>query len=114
MKLVIKAANEGELETVATREYGTDDFVVPEPRNVVTLGATEEDEEETRYYVQNVVHQLGEDEAELHLVVQTEEEVMAQVRKQRAQQRQMQQMQKMAQQQAQGGGQGGNDSPFSL
>lgn len=114
MKLLIKAANEGELETVATREYETGDFVVPEPRNVITLGAAEDEEEEERYYVQNVVHQLGEDEAELHLVVQTEEEVMAQVRKQRAQQRQMQQMQKMAQQQAKGGGQGGNDSPFSL
>lgn len=119
MKFVIKAAQEGELATIATREYEAGSFVVPEPRNVVTVNEEDEDEE-TRYYVQNVVHQFDEDAPEIHLVVQTEDEVMKQVRQQRAQQRKMQQMQKMAQQ---GGGDGnnpfsggGNDggSPFSL
>lgn len=120
-KLVIKEPNDGELETICTREYDADSFQVPERSAVVAIP---DGDDEERYYVENVVHRLEEDGVELHLIVRDEEEVLRQVREQRAQKRrQMQQLQ-----QAQGGGggnpfgggggggggNGGGGSPFSL
>jgi hypothetical protein len=122
IKLVIKTPNDGELETIATREYDESKFMMPEPKNVVSI-PSDDGEEDTRYYVENVIHRLADDQPELQLVVRDEETVLRQVREQRQQQmRQMQQMQQMKQGQGQkgggnpfsGGGNGGNDSPFSL
>ena len=104
IKLVVKEANEGEFETLCTREYEPDSFTIPEPRNVVTIPDDDADEAE-RYYVQNIIHQLDEDQPEIQLIVESEEEVMRQMRQQRAQR--MKQMQQM-----QGGGGGGGGNPF--
>ena len=120
IKLVVKTPNDGELQTVCTREYDEKTFVVPEPRNVLSI-PDEEGDDESRYYVENVIHRLGEDDVELQLVVRDEEDVLRDVRAKRAQQ--MRQMQQMQGQQGGGnpfggggggGGKGGNNSPFSL
>lgn len=116
IKLVVKTPNDGELQTICTREYNEESFVMPEPRNVLSI-PNEEDEENTRYYVENVIHHLGDDQPELQLVVRDEEDVLREVRQKR--QAQMRQMQQLQQQQGQGGGnpfsgKGGNDSPFSI
>jgi hypothetical protein len=92
---------------------------MPEPRNVLSI-PNEEGEDETRYYVENVIHHLADDQPELQLVVRDEEEVLRQVRQQRQQQmRQMQQLQQSQGGQGGGnpfskGGNSGNNSPFSL
>lgn len=122
IKLVVQEVNDGDFETIASREYDEANFVMPEAKQLVTLPADGE-EEETRYYVQNVIHALGEEQPELRLIVQDEEEVIKQVRAQRAQMRQMQQLQQAAQGGGgnpfggggnKGGNQGGGGSPFSL
>jgi DNA segregation ATPase FtsK/SpoIIIE-like protein len=120
IKLVVKTPNEGELETICTREYDEANFMMPEPKNVVSI-PSEDGEEDTRYYVENVIHRLADDQPELQLVVRDEETVLRQVREQR--QQQMRQMQQMQQAQGQGkqggnpfsgGGNSGGDSPFSI
>jgi hypothetical protein len=119
IKLVVKTPADGQLETICTREYDPEGFVVPEPRNVVAIPG-DDGEEATRYYVENVIHLLEDDQPQLELVVQDEEAVLEQMRQQRAQKmRQMQQMQQAARGQGGknpfgGGGDGGNNSPFSI
>lgn len=119
IKLVVKTPNEGELQTICTREYDEASFVMPEPRNVLSIPEAD-GEEDTRYYVENVIHRLTDEQPELQLIVRDEEEVLRQVRQQR--QQQMRQMQQLQKQQGQGGGNpfsggggnSGNNSPFSL
>lgn len=119
IKLVVKTPNDGELETVCTREYDAENFITPEPRNVLAIPGAD-GEEDTRYYVENVIHRLGDEQPELQLVVRDEETVIQQVREQRAQK--MRQMQQMQQAQQGGGnpfsggnsGNSGNNSPFSI
>ena len=121
IKLVVQIANDGEFQTLCTREYDEASFVVPEPRHVLTIPDDGEDEEQ-RYYVENVIHDLAEEQPELRLIVKDEEEVIRQVRQQRAQMQQMKKLQQAAQQGGQGGNPfgggggngGGNNSPFSL
>ena len=126
IKLVVKTPNDDdEFDTIATREYESDSFAIPEPKQLVNIPGDDSDQ---RYFVENIVHTLNEDAPELTLIVRDEEEVIREVRQQRAQMRKMKQMQQQAQQgggnpfSGGGGGGGGNKggqgggggNPFSL
>jgi hypothetical protein len=125
IKLVVKTPNDDdEFDTIATREYEAESFAIPEPKQLVSIPGEDNDD---RYFVENIVHSLGEDTPELTLIVRDEEEVIREVRQQRAQMRKMKQMQQQAQQGGGGnpfsgggggggnqGGQGGGGNPFSL
>lgn len=118
IKLVVKTPNDGELQTICTREYNEESFVMPEPRNVVSI-PNDGDEDNTRYYVENVIHHLADEQPELQLVVRDEEDVLREMRQKRqAQIRQMQQLQQQSKGQGGGnpfgGGNSGNNSPFSI
>lgn len=119
IKLTVKTMQDDQFETICTREYDAESFVMPASRQVLTFP---EEGEDSRYYVENVIHHLGEEQPEIQLIVRDEEELIADVRRKR-QQKMRQFQQQMAASQGQqggggnpfggGGGQGGG-SPFSL
>jgi hypothetical protein len=91
IKLVVKTQGEGQFDTIATREYDEAQFTVPEPRNVLTIPDVD-GEEDTFWIVQNVIHHLGPDQPEVHLVVQDQEAMIREMREQRARMAQLQQL----------------------
>jgi uncharacterized membrane protein YgcG len=102
---VLEASEDGEFESLGEFEYENDEFVVPEPKQLLIL--SDDDGDDTRYFVENVAQRLQEDGAQLEIYVRNEEEVIREARqRQRKQMKQMQQLQ----QAQQGGGGGGN--PF--
>lgn len=124
INLVVKTpAEDGEsFETVCERSYDESSFVVPEPKQLLSIPG--DDGEDARYFVENIIHDFQEDQPSLQLIVRTEEEVINEIRQQRAQRRKMQQIQQQA---GQGGGnpfggggnkgggnKGGGGSPFTL
>ena len=114
MKLLVQTQTNGALETIATREYDAAGFHVPEPRSVLTIPELDEGEETNFWIVQNVIHHLGEESAEIHLVVQDQEEMIREMREQRARMAQLQQLAGAAGGQAAPGGQGGQGGSSKL
>lgn len=92
MKLLVKTQSEGELKTIAERDYESTDFQMPEPRSVLTIPELDDDEGAVFWIVQNVIHHLGADQPEVHLVVQDQEEMIRDMREQRARMAQLQQL----------------------
>ncbi len=104
---VLEASEDGDFESLGEFEYDSDNFVIPEPKQLLIL--PDDDGEETRYFVENVAQRLEDDNAQLEIYVRNEEEVLREARqRQRQQMRQMQQLQ----QSNQGGGGGGGGNPF--
>ena len=120
VKLVVKEAEEQgeELKTIAEREYESDKFTMPEREQMLEVP----EREDNRFIVQNVLHHLGDDSTEVHLIVRTEEAVVRELKKRRREQRkqkkkqmqQMKQMQNQIQPPGGGGNGGGGNNPFSV